>query len=48
MGGYQSKVISFIVFEPVNPLLYIYFPSFEYRNFYLKDLNSTLPSSVAL
>ena len=34
-------------FEQVNPLLYFYFYSFECRIF-LKDLKSTLPSSVAL
>ena len=34
-------------FELVNSLLYIYFPSFEYRIF-SKDLKSTLLLSVAL
>ena len=37
-----------IAFELVNPLLYIYFPSFEYIIFFLKDLTSMLSLSVAL
>ena len=42
-----SKGTSLIAFELVNPLLYIYFPSFEYIIF-VKDLTSTLQSSVVL
>ena len=34
-------------FELINQLLYINFPSLERKSF-LKDLKSTLPSSVAL
>ena len=36
-----------IAFEVINQLLYINFPSLERKTF-LKDLKSTLPSSVAL
>ena len=36
-----------IAFELINQLLYINFPSLE-RKIFLKDLKSTLPSSVAL
>ena len=35
------------VFEPINQLLFINFPSLEHKIF-LKDLKSTLPASVAL
>ena len=41
----NPKSYHLIALESVNPLLY--FPSFEYVIF-LKDLKSTLPSSVAL
>ena len=43
----DPKSHNLIAFELVNPLLYIYFPSFECRSF-LKDLKSTFPSSVVL
>ena len=43
----NPKSCHLIAFEQVNPVLYIYFPSLEYGNF-LKDLKSTLQSSVAL
>ena len=35
-----------IAFELINPLLYIYFPSFEFKFF--NDLKFTLLSSVTL
>ena len=47
MTDINPKSYHLIAFEQVNPLLYIYFPSFEYGTF-LKDLKSTLPSSVEL
>ena len=47
LADINPKSHHLIAFELVNPLLYIYFPSFEYRSF-LKDLKSTLPSSVVL
>ena len=34
-------------FEPINQLLYVNFPGLKHKIF-LKDLKSTLPSSVAL
>ena len=43
----NPKSFHLITIELVNPLLYIYFLSFEYRIF-LKDLKSTLPSSFVL
>ena len=43
----NSKSYYLMAFELVNPLLYIYFPSFEYGIFF-KDLKSTLQLSVAL
>ena len=43
----NPKLYHFTDFELINPLLYIYFPSFECK-FFLKDLKSMLPSSVAL
>ena len=43
----NPKSYDLIAFEQVNLLLYFYFYSFECR-FFLKDLKSTLPSSVAL
>ena len=46
LADINPKSYHLIAFELVNPLFYIYFPSFEYRIF-LKDLKSTLPSSVA-
>ena len=47
LADINPKSYHLIVFELVDPLLYIYFPSFEYK-FFLKDLKSTLLSSVAL
>ena len=47
LADINSKSYHLIAFELINPLLYIYFPSFKYRIF-LKSLKSTLPSSVAL
>ena len=36
----NSKSHHLIAFELINPLLYIYFPSFESVEFFLKDLKS--------
>ena len=47
LADINPKSYHLIAFDPVSPLLYIYFPNLEYRIF-LKDLKSTLPSSVAL
>ena len=43
----NPKSYHLIAFKVINPVLYIYFPNFEYRIF-LQDLKSMLPSSVAL
>ena len=43
----NPKSYHLTVFELINQLPYINFPSFECR-FFKKDLNSTLSSSVAL
>ena len=47
LADISLKSYHLIAFELVDPLLYIYFPSFECRIF-VKDLKSMLPSSVAL
>ena len=47
LADINPKSYHLVAFELVNPLLYIYFPSFEYRIF-VKDLKSTLLSYVTL
>ena len=47
LADINPKSYHLMTFELVNPVPYIYFSIFEYRIF-LKDLKSTLPSSVEL
>ena len=47
LADINQKSYHLMAFELVNPLLYICFPTFE-CGIFLRDLKSTLPSSVAL